>query len=61
MAGCGCSKNKGAGGRPSYKVVASNGRVLYGPTTSKETADAVSKRYPESKVEPITPESPVRR
>ncbi|MFF4292097.1 hypothetical protein ACFY0N_00400 [Streptomyces vinaceus] len=46
--GCGCG-NKGKPGQ--YHVIAANGRTVF--TGNKTTADTISKRYPDSKVEPV--------
>ncbi|MGA5497706.1 hypothetical protein ACPCSP_25415 [Streptomyces cinereoruber] len=60
--GCGCNKSTGAGSaRKSYTVVAINGQIVYGPTSSEDTAKAVSKRYPDSEVKEIAPQAPARR
>lgn len=46
---CSCQGGKGGAARDTFDVVAKSGKVVYS-SPSKPTADAVGRRYPESKV-----------
>ena len=48
---CACQGGKGAAARDTFDVVAQSGRVVYS-SPSKPTAEAVARRYPNSKVVP---------
>lgn len=50
---CSCG-GKAAAGRKTYYVIAENGKSVF-DSSSKATADAVARRYPNSKVQDSAP------
>lgn len=48
---CSCQGGKGAAARDTFDVVAQSGKTVYS-SPSKPTAEAVARRYPNSKVVP---------